>query len=134
MTFWMTAYFIGSSFALLVLIFMVCSMKAHLSWLKEFTTGLRDKWAQTESRARKMEKAVDWFLSRSGMKLDYSSRSWDWSVVPMEKPKWYNDDAWKQMVAHREEIVYALYEANKRALHDWDSEKTNKEKKKGGKK
>ena len=134
MNIWLYVYFIGSAAALLILILMVSWQHIDIAAMKDLSEKLRDKWAQTESRARKMEKAVDWFLARHGMKLDYSNCAWDWNVVPVEKPKWYNDDAWKQMVAHREEIVYALYEANKRALHDWDSEKTKKEKKKGGKK
>ena len=39
------------------------------------------------------------------------------------------DDWWKQIQRHREEIVYALYEASKRALEDNEKEK-NKGKKK----
>lgn len=130
MNIWLYVYFIGSAFALLVLLFMVCSMRIHLSCLKDFYGSLRDKWAQTEARARKMEKAVEWFLSRRGMKLDYTSCPWEWNIVPIDKNRLAADDAWKQMAAHREEIVYALYEANKRALDEWDREKT----KKGGKK
>ena len=63
MNIWLYVYLIGSAFALLVLLFMVCSMRVHVSCLKDFYGSLRDKWAQTEARARKMEKAVEWFLS-----------------------------------------------------------------------
>lgn len=134
MNIWVYLYIICSGLALLMVLYTVCSMKTHLSWLKEFSTSLRDRCAQTESRARKLEKAVEWFLARRGMKLDYSSFSWDWSVVPMEKPKWYNDDSWRKFLENREVIAQTLYEANKKALEDWDREKTKKETKKGGKK
>ena len=129
MNIWLYVYFIGSALALLALLFMVCSMRVHLSWLKDCYASIRDRWAQTEARAKRMEKAVEWFLARRGMKLDCPSCSWEWAVVPMEKPRLETGEVWKQMAAHRDEIVYALYEANKKALKDWD-----KEKKKGGKK
>lgn len=134
MNIWLYAYFIGSAVALLLLVVMVFWQHDDMGAMKELSEKLRDKWAQTEARTKKLERGLEWFLSRYDMKMDFSRDSWDWNVVPVEKPGLATDDAWKQMAAHREEIVYALYEANKRALHDWDREKTNKEKKKGEKK
>lgn len=127
-------YFIGSASALLILILMVSWQRIDMAAMKELSEKLRDKWAQTEARAKKLEKGLDWFLASHGMKLDYSSCTWEWIVEPIHPVHKELDDAWKQMADHREEIVFALYEANKRALHDWDREKSQAEKKKGAKK
>lgn len=123
------AYIIGSSIVLLLLLFLVFQMQGSVSDMKERLGHMRDKWAQTEARTKKIEKAVDWFLERRGLKLDYSNISWDWFIVPIHKDHEL-DDAWKQIYRHREEIVYALYEANKKALEDHDKEKKSKGKKK----
>ena len=122
---WMYAYLIGSAVSLLILVVMVFQQRDNIASMKDLAERCLCKWSQTEERAKKMEKAIEWFLSRHGMKMEYTNFSWDWNVVPVED----TDDIWKRMFAHREEIVYALYEANKKALKDWD-----KEKKKGGKK
>jgi hypothetical protein len=130
----MYAYFIGSAVALLILILMLARQRSDIRSIKELSGSLCDKWAQTEVRTKKIEKAVDWFLARHGMKLDYSSCSWEWNVVPTEKPKLFPDDAWHKFLDNRETIAYILYEANKKALEDWDREKSQAGKKKGGKK
>ena len=125
---WIIVYLIGSSIVLLLLLFLVLQMQGSVSDMMERLGYMRDKWAQTEARTKKIEKAVDWFLERRGFKLDYTNISWDWVVVPMHKDHEL-DDAWKQIYRHREEIVYALYEANKRALDDHEKDKNKKGKK-----
>lgn len=123
------AYIIGSSIVLLLLLFLVFQMQGSVSDMKELLGHMRDKWAQTEARTKKIEKAVDWFLERRGFKLDYTNLTWDWVVVPMKKDNEL-DECWKQIYRHREEIVYALYEANKKALEDHEKDKNKKGKKK----
>jgi len=122
------AYIIGSSIVLLLLLFLVFQMQGSVSEMKELLSSLRDKWAQTEGRTRKIEKAVDWFLERNGLKLDRSNISWDWTIMPIQQGHEL-DDWWKQIQMHREEIVYALYESTKSALDDHDKEKNKKDKK-----
>ena len=126
---WIIAYLVGSSLALLLLVFLVLNQQSTISAMKELSSDLRDKWAQTEGRTRKIEKAVDWWLERSGLKLDRSNISWDWTIIPIRQGHEL-DDWWKQIQRHREEIVYALYEANKRALEDNEKDKNKKGKKK----
>ena len=134
MSIWLYVYFIGSAVALLVLILMAYRHRIDMAGMKELSERLRDKWAQTEARTKKLEKGLDWFLASHGMKLDYSNCTWEWNVEPIHPAHGELDNTWKQMADHREEIVFALYEANKRALHDWDREKSQAEKKKGAKK
>lgn len=123
------AYIIGSSIVLLLLLFLVFHMKGSVSDMNERLSYMRDKWANTEARVKKIEKGVEWFLERRGFKLDFSNVTWDWFVVPMHKGHEL-DDCWKQIQMHREEIVYALYEANKKALEDHEKDKSKKRKKK----
>lgn len=123
------AYIIGSSIGLLLLIFLVFQMQGSVSDMRERLGHMRDKWAQTEARTKKIEKAVDWFLERRGFKLEYSNITWDWVVVPIHKDNEL-DECWKQIYRHREEIAYAIYEAHKRALEDHDKDKNKKGKKK----
>ena len=123
------AYIIGSSIVLLLLLFLVFQMQGSVSDMRERLGYMRDKWAQTEARTKKFEKGLDWFLSIHGLKLEFSNISWDWLITPIHKDHEL-DECWKQIQRHREEIVYALYEANKRALEDHDKEKTKKGKKK----
>lgn len=125
---WIIAYLVGSSLALLLLVFLVLSQQSTISAMKELSSSLRDKWAQTEGRTRKIEKAVDWFLERKGLKLDRSNISWDWNIMPIQQGHEL-DEWWKQIQRHREEIVYALYESTKSALDDHDKEKNKKDKK-----
>lgn len=122
-----SVYLIGSSIALIFLVYLVLSQSSTISSMKECMSNMRDKWAYIDGRVEKIEKAVDWFLERRGLKLERSSISWYWVVVPIHKDHEL-DDCWKQIYRHREEIVYALYEANKRALEDHEKDK-NKGKK-----
>lgn len=126
---WIIAYLVGSSLALLLLVFLVLNQQSTIYEMKELSSALRDKWACTEGRTRKIEKAVDWFLERKGLKLDRSNISWDWTIMPIQQGHEL-DDWWKQIQRHREEIVYALYEATKNALDDNEKEKNKKGKKK----
>lgn len=126
---WIIAYLVGSSLALLLLVFLVLNQQSTISAMKELSSALRDKWAQTEGRTRKIEKAVDWWLERSGLKLDRSNISWDWAIMPIQQGHEL-DYWWKQIQRHREEIVYALYESTKNALDDHEKEKEKKGKKK----
>ena len=126
---WIIAYLVGSSLALLLLVFLVLNQQSTISAMKELSSALRDKWAQTEGRTHKIEKAVDWFLERKGLKLDRSNISWDWTIMPIQQGHEL-DDWWKQIQRHREEIVYALYESTKSALDDHEKEKNKKGKKK----
>lgn len=125
---WIIAYLVGSALALLLLVFLVLNQQSTISAMKELSSALRDKWAQTEGRTRKIEKAVDWFLERKGLKLDRSNISWDWNIMPIQQGHEL-DEWWKQIQRHREEIVYALYESTKNALEDHDKEKNKKDKK-----
>lgn len=123
------AYITVSLIGLTLLLIILFKTHCSVSDMKERLGYMRDKWAQTEARTKKIEKAADWFLERRGFKLDFSNITWDWFVVPMHKGHEL-DECWRQIQIHREEIVYALYEANKRALEDHEKEKKNKGKKK----
>ena len=125
---WIIAYLIGSSIALLLLIVLVLSQSSTISSMKELLSNMRDRLSCTEGRVNKIECAVDWVLERKGMKIEHSNISWRWTVMPIQQRNEI-DDWWKQIQRHREEIVYALYEASKRALEDNEKEK-NKGKKK----
>lgn len=126
---WIIAYLIGSALALLLLIVLVLSQSSTISSMKECMSNMRDRCACTEGRVNKIECAVDWFLERKGLKIEHSNTSWRWTVMPIQQGHEL-DDWWKQIQRHREEIVYALYEASKNALEDHDKEKNKKGKKK----
>lgn len=123
------AYIIGSSIMLIILLIILLKTHSSIFNMEDRFGHMRDKWSQTEARTKKIEKAVDWFLERRGLKLEFSNVTWDWYVVALHKGHEL-DDCWKQIQMHREEIVYALYEANKRALEDHEKEKKSKGKKK----
>lgn len=127
MTTLMYAYIIGSSIVLVILLIILLKTHGSVLNMDDRFGYMRDKWAQTEARTKKIEKAVDWFLERKGFKLEFTNISWDWIITPIHKDHEL-DDCWKQIQRHREEIVYALYEANKRALEDHDKEKKGKKK------
>lgn len=126
---WIIAYLIGSAAALLLLVFLVLSQSSTISSMKECISNMRDRYSCTEGRLGKIECAVDWFLERKGLKIEHSNISWRWTVMPIQQGHEL-DDWWKQIQRHREEIVYALYEASKNALQDHDKEKENKKGKK----
>lgn len=127
MTTLMYAYIIGSSIVLLILLIILLKTHGSVLNMDDRFGYMRDKWAQTEARTKKIEKAVDWFLERKGFKMEFTNISWDWFITPIHKDHEL-DECWKQIQRHREEIVYALYEANKRALEDHDKEKKGKKK------
>lgn len=128
MTTLMYAYIIGSAIVLLILLFLVFEMHGSVSEMKETMSDIRNKWAYIDGRVEKIEKAVDWFLERKGLKLTRRPVTYEWTIMPTTSPEYELDDCWKQIQRHREEIVYALYEANKRALEDHDKEKKGKKK------
>lgn len=118
-----SVYLIGSSIALIFLVYLVLSQSSAISSMKESMSNMRDKWAYIDGRVAKIEKAVDWFLYRKGLKLERHPASYEWTIMPTNSPEYELYDWWKQIYRHREEIVYALYEANKRALEDHDKDK-----------
>ena len=123
------AYIIGISIVLLILLIVLPKTHGPASRMDERFGYMRDKWSNTEARIKKIEKAVDWFLERRGFKLEFSNITWDWFVVPEHKGHEL-DECWRQIQMHREEIVYALYEANKKALEDHEKDMSKKRKKK----
>ena len=123
------AYLIGSAFALLLLVYLVLSQSSTISSMKEAIVSMRDKCAYIDGRVSKIEKAVDWFIGTKGLKLERRPASWEWTVMPTTSPEYELNDWWRQIQMHREEIVYALYEASKNALEDHDKEKEKKKKK-----
>ena len=125
---WIIAYLIGSAFALLLLVYLVLSQSSTISSMKEAIVSMRDKCAYIDGRVSKIEKAVDWSLERKGLKLERRPSSWEWTVMPTTSPEYELHDWWRQIQMHREEIVYALYEASKNALEDHDKEKEKKKK------
>ena len=123
------AYIIGSSIVMIILLIVLLKTHGSVLTMDDRFGYMRDKWAQTEARTKKIEKAVDWFLERKGFKLDFTNITWDWVVTPIHNGHEL-DDCWKQIQMHREEIVYALYEANKKALEDHEKDMSKKRKKK----
>lgn len=91
---------------------------------------MSNKWAYIDGRVSKIEKAVDWFLERKGLKLERRPSSYDWAIMPTISGGHELDNWWKQIQMHREEIVYALYKATKNALEDHDKDKNKTGKKK----
>ena len=123
-------WFLAAIVILIVVIFVkIKSIHSEMEGMNTCMSNMCNNWLQTEDRTKKIEKGVEWFLERKGLKLDRSNISWEWVVIPIQQGHEL-DDAWKQIQMHREEIVYALYEANKRALEDHEKAKTKKAKKK----
>ena len=61
---WIIAYIIGSSIVLLILLIVLLKTHGSVFVMDDRFGYMRDKWAQTEARTKKIEKAVDWFLER----------------------------------------------------------------------
>ena len=123
------AYIIGSSIVMIILLIVLLKTHGSVLTMDDRFGYMRDKWAQTEARTKKIEKAVDWFLERKGFKLDFTNITWNWVVTPIHNGHEI-DECWRQIQMHREEIVYALYEANKKALEDHEKDMSKKRKKK----
>jgi len=128
---WIIVYIIVSALLLILLAIIVFRQQSTISALKEYIEPRIHSLVGIADRTSKIEKAVEWFFETKGLKLERRPSSCEWTVMPTTSPEYELNDLWRQIQMHREEIVYALYEANKRALEDHDKEK---EKKKGKKK
>jgi hypothetical protein len=90
----------------------------------------RDKLASLSSGIDKLDTAVDWWLGREGLKLDYMS--WRWIITSKDDNRSLYRTLAEMDKDKREALARALYEANLQALRDFDKEQDKK--KAGGKK
>lgn len=119
---WLIAFLIGN---VIGLTFLVLKQQSTISSMKEYIEDKMYRLLVVDDKVRKIETAFDWLIERKGMKVDRGITSSGWSIMPIQQQHEL-DYWWKHIQVHREEIVYALYEATKRALEDHDKKKTNK--------
>lgn len=101
-----------------------------LGSMNETWERTRDKLATISSGIDKLDAAVDWWLGREGLKLDYMS--WRWIITSKDDNRSLYRTLAEMDKDKREALARALYEANLQALRDFDKEQAKK--KAGGKK
>lgn len=110
---------------LVTLIILAIVALNKLGSMNETWERTRDKLASLSSGIDKLDAAVDWWLGREGLKLDYMS--WRWIVTSRDDKSIYR--TLEEMDRDkREALARALYEANLQAMRDFKKEQTKKDK------
>lgn len=116
---------------LVTLIILTIVALNKLGNMNETWERTRDKIASLSSGMDKVNTAVEWWLGREGLKLEYTNLSWRWFVTGKDDKSTYRTLAELDR-DKREALARALYEANLQAMRDFDKEQSKK--KPGGKK
>lgn len=116
---------------LVTLIILAIVALNKLGNMNETWERTRDKIASLSSGMDKVNTAVEWWLGREGLKLEYTNLSWRWFVTGKDDKSTYRTLA-EMDKDKREALARALYEANLQAMRDFDKEQAKK--KVGGKK
>lgn len=96
-----------------------------LGSMNETWERTRDKLATISSGMDKINTAVEWWLGREGLKLDYTNISWRWIVTRKDDKSIYR--TLEEMDRDkREALARALYEANLQAMRDFNKEQEKK--------
>jgi len=108
-----------------------------LGSLNEHWERTSDKLPPISSSLDKMNTAVEWWLGREGMKLEYTHLGWGWKwFVTSKDDKTIYRTLKEEDKDKREAFARAIYEAHLQAMRDFDKEQSKEQSKKkaGGKK
>ena len=96
-----------------------------LGSMNETWERTRDKLATISSGMDKINTAVEWWLGREGLKLEYTNINWRWIVTSRDDKSIYR--TLEEMDRDkREALARALYEANLQAMRDFNKEQEKK--------
>lgn len=127
---WLPIYAIITSALLFVVTIMLFWTRSEQATLNTVMERMQDKLSHIFSGIDKLDTAVDWFLSREGLKLDYCHANWRWLIVSRDD----NSNIYRTLKEldrdKREALAKALYEANLQAMRDFDKEQKKEAKKK----
>jgi biopolymer transport protein ExbB/TolQ len=91
----------------------------------------RDKLASLSSGIDKLDTAVDWWLGREGLKLEYTNINWRWIVTSSSSDDKSIYRTLEEMDRDkREALARALYEANLQAMRDFNKEQEKEKRRK----
>ena len=117
---------------LTALVIMAMVAMSKLNVIKELWDRTRDKLARIDSGLDKMNTAVDWWLGREGLKLEYTHVNWRWIITSRDDKSSIYRTLENMDRDKREALARVLYEANLQAMRDFTKEQ-EKEKRRTGK-
>lgn len=111
---------------LATLLIMAMVALSRLSDIKEIWERVRDKLSSMSSCLDKFDTAVDWWLGREGVKLEYMHANWRWIITSRDDKSSLYRTLENMDRDKREALARALYEANLQAMRDFDKEQEKK--------
>lgn len=115
-------------FLLVTLVSMAGMALSRLADVKDLLERTRNRLASFENGMSKVETALEWFLQKEGMKLNYMHATWKWYVVPTDDGH-LRDWLDRKEDRKREELADSIYRAYLQAMRDHDKEVAKKPKK-----
>jgi hypothetical protein len=115
---------------LATLIIMVIMALNKLGSMNETWDRTRDKLATISSGMDKMNTAVEWWLAREGLKLEYTNINWRWIVTSSSDDKSIYRTLEEMDRDKRKALARALYEANLQAMRDFNKEQEKEKRRK----
>ena len=119
---------IGLLVALIILAIVALN---KLSDMKETWERTRDKLSTVSSALDKMNTAVEWWLGREGLKLEYTNITWRWMITSKDDKSSLYRTLSEMDRDKREALARALYEANLQAMRDFNKEQEKEKRRKG---
>ena len=119
---WLPIYAIITSALLFVVTVMLFWTRSEQATLKTVMERMQDKLSRISSGLDKLDTAVDWFLSREGLKVDYCHANWRWLIVSRDDKSTIYRTLQELDRDKREALVKALYEASLQAMRDFNKE------------
>lgn len=115
---------------LAALVIMAIVAMSKLNNTKELWEHVQDKLSRISSGLDKLDTAVDWFLGREGLKLEYMHATWRWYVTSRDDTSSIYRTLKELDRDKREALAKALYEASLQAMRDFNKEQKKEAKKK----
>ena len=116
-----TLLFIAIGFLVTLIILAIVGL-SRLNNLKELWERVRDKLSSMSSGLDKFDTAVDWWLGREGVKLEYMHANWRWIITSRDEKGSLYSTLERMDRDKREALAKALYEANLQAMRDFNKE------------
>ena len=116
---------------LVTLIILAIVALNKLSDMKETWERTRDKLSTVSSALDKMNTAVEWWLGREGLKLEYTNITWRWMITSKDDKSSLYRTLSEMDRDKREALARALYEANLQAMRDFNKEQEKEKRRKG---
>mgnify|MGYP003289424843 CR=1 FL=1 len=119
---WLQVYVGFSAVLMVIMLVMIFHMNSRLGYIKELWERVQDKLSRINSGIDKLDTAVDWFLGREGLKVDYCHANWRWLIVSRDDKSNIYRTLQELDRDKREALAKALYEANLQAMRDFNKE------------